>query len=145
MALERIDPKGNFKQAFTTTTKEGEPMRTKRSGISRRDVLKLGAAAAASAALPLVHVRTARAAGKLSVGFWDHWVPAGNAAMKKQVEAWAKKNKVEVTADFITSVGNKNLLTICRRGPGQDRPRFSWPSRPGMSATTRITLSRWMT
>ncbi len=87
-------------------------MRTKGNGISRRDVLKLGAAAAASAALPLVHVRTAGAAGKLSVGFWDHWVPAGNAAMKKQVETWAKKNKVEVTADFITSVGSKNLLTI---------------------------------
>jgi ABC-type glycerol-3-phosphate transport system substrate-binding protein len=87
-------------------------MKTKRSGVSRRDVLKLGAAAAASAALPLVHVRTARAAGKLSVGFWDHWVPAGNAAMKKQVAAWAKKSKVEVTADFITSVGGKNLLTI---------------------------------
>ena len=87
-------------------------MGTKRCGISRRDVLKLGAAAAASAALPLVHVRTARAAGKLSVGFWDHWVPAGNAAMKKQVAAWAQKNKVEVTDDYITSIGNKNLLTI---------------------------------
>jgi ABC-type glycerol-3-phosphate transport system substrate-binding protein len=87
-------------------------MRTKGKGFSRRDVLKLGAAAAASAALPLVHVRTAGAAGKLSVGFWDHWVPAGNAAMKKQVEAWAKKNSVEVTADFITSVGNKILLTM---------------------------------
>ncbi len=87
-------------------------MRTKGNGISRRDVLKLGAAAAASAALPLVHVRTARAAGNLSVGFWDHWVPAGNAAMKKQVAAWATKNKVEVTDDYITSIGNKNLLTI---------------------------------
>ena len=87
-------------------------MRTKGNGISRRDVLKLGAVAAASAALPLVHVRTARAAGKLSVGFWDHWAPPGNAAMKKQVAAWAKKNKVEVTDDYITSVGNKNLLTI---------------------------------
>jgi len=87
-------------------------METKGRGISRRSVLKLGAVAAASAALPLVHVRTARSAGKLSVGFWDHWVPAGNAAMKKQVGAWAKGSKVEVTSDFITSVGNKNLLTI---------------------------------
>ena len=85
-------------------------MRNKGCGISRRDVLKLGVAAAA--ALPLLHVRTAGAAGKLSVGFWDHWVPAGNAAMKKQVDAWAKKNKVDVTSDFITSIGNKNLLTI---------------------------------
>lgn len=80
-----------------------------KSRVSRRKALQLGAA---SAALPLVHIRTAHAAGKVSIGFWDHWVPAGNAAMKKQVDAWAAKNKVEVQADFITSVGNKNLLTI---------------------------------
>ncbi len=75
--------------------------------MTRRSALKLGAA---SAALPLVHIRTAGAAGKLSVGFWDHWVPAGNAAMKKQVDAWADKNKVEVQVDFITTMGSKNLL-----------------------------------
>ena len=80
-----------------------------KSRVSRRKALQLGAAAAA---LPLVHIRTAHAAGKVSIGFWDHWVPAGNAAMKKQVDAWAAKNKVEVQADFITSVGSKNLLTI---------------------------------
>ena len=66
---------------------------------------------AAAAALPLVHVRTAGAAGKLAIGFWDHWVPAANAVMKSQVEAWANKNKVDVRMDFITSVGNKLLLT----------------------------------
>ena len=82
---------------------------TLNSGISRRGALKLGAAAAA---LPLVHIRTAGAAGKLSVGFWDHWVPAGNDVMRKQVQAWADKNKVDVQVDFITSVGNKNLLTL---------------------------------
>lgn len=79
------------------------------SRVSRRKALQIGAAAAA---LPLVHIRTAHAAGKVSIGFWDHWVPAGNGVMKKQVEAWAAKNKVEVQADFITSVGSKNLLTI---------------------------------
>ncbi len=76
--------------------------------VSRRQALKL---AAASAALPLVHIRTAGAAGKLAVGFWDHWVPAGNDVMQKQVNAWAEKNKVEVTADFITGNGNKLLMT----------------------------------
>jgi ABC-type glycerol-3-phosphate transport system substrate-binding protein len=76
--------------------------------LSRRKALKLGAAAAA---LPLVHVRAAGAAGKVSIGFWDHWVPAGNDAMKKQVAAWSDKTKVDVQADFITSVGNKNLMT----------------------------------
>lgn len=78
-------------------------------GVSRRQALKI---AAASAALPLVHIRTGRAAGKVSVAFWDHWVPEGNEIMKKQCEAWGAKNQVEVQADFITSVGSKNILTI---------------------------------
>jgi ABC-type glycerol-3-phosphate transport system substrate-binding protein len=77
--------------------------------IKRRNALRL---AAASAILPLVHIRSGRAAGKVSIAFWDHWVPAGNAVMQKQVDAWAAKNQVEVQADFITSVGSKNLLTI---------------------------------
>jgi len=77
--------------------------------ITRRKALKL---AAAAAALPWIHVRTAGAAGKVSFGFWDHWVPGGNDAMKKQVDAWSDKTKVDVQADFITSVGNKLLLTM---------------------------------
>ncbi|MBV9249710.1 MAG: carbohydrate ABC transporter substrate-binding protein [Acetobacteraceae bacterium] len=76
--------------------------------ISRRSALKLGAAASA---LPLVHIRTAGAAGKLSIGFWDHWVPGANDVMQKQVNAWAAKNKVDVTADFIASSGGKLALT----------------------------------
>ncbi|MEA2775407.1 MAG: hypothetical protein QOF90_813, partial [Acetobacteraceae bacterium] len=40
--------------------------------ISRRQAVKLSAA---TAALPLVHIRTAGAAGTLNIGFWDHWVP----------------------------------------------------------------------
>jgi ABC-type glycerol-3-phosphate transport system substrate-binding protein len=77
--------------------------------ITRRRGLIAGAAAAA---LPLVHIRHAGAAGRLSVGFWDHWVPAGNEVMRRQVQAWAEKTKVDVQADFITSVGSKNLLTL---------------------------------
>jgi len=66
---------------------------------------------AAAAALPLVHVRAAGAAGKVSIGFWDHWVPGANDAMRKQVAAWSDKTKVDVQTDFITSNGNKILLT----------------------------------
>ena len=76
-------------------------------GVSRRLAVGLGAAAT----LPLVHIRTVGAAGKLSVGFWDHWVPGANLVMQKQVDAWAEKNKVEVTADFIASSGGKLQLT----------------------------------
>jgi ABC-type glycerol-3-phosphate transport system substrate-binding protein len=77
--------------------------------VTRRSALKL---AAATTALPLVHIRTGRAAGKVSIGFWDHWVPAGNDVMKQQCEAFGKAHQVEVQADFITSNGQKNLLTI---------------------------------
>jgi ABC-type glycerol-3-phosphate transport system substrate-binding protein len=80
----------------------------KPNGFTRRTALKLGAA---TAALPLVHIRTAGAAGKVSIGFWDHWVPGGNDVMQKQCDAWAEKNKVEVQADFIASSGNKLQLT----------------------------------
>jgi len=76
--------------------------------ISRRHAVKLGTAAAA---LPLVHIRTAGAAGSLSLGFWDHWVPGANDVMRKQVQTWADKNKVDVTADFITSNNGKLALT----------------------------------
>ena len=79
-----------------------------KGAITRRNTLKLGAGAAA---LPLVHVRTAGAAGKVSIGFWDHWVPGGNDIMQQQVDAWAAKNKVEVNADFITGNGAKLSLT----------------------------------
>jgi ABC-type glycerol-3-phosphate transport system substrate-binding protein len=80
----------------------------KSSTISRRGTVKL---AAAAAALPLVHIRTAGAAGKLNIGFWDHWVPGANAVMQKQVDAWSAKNKVEVSADFISTASGKLQLT----------------------------------
>jgi ABC-type glycerol-3-phosphate transport system substrate-binding protein len=98
---------------------------SKPNRVSRRTALKLGAA---SAALPLVHIRTGRAAGKLSVGFWDHWVPSGNAMLKQQCDAWAAKNQVEVNIDFITSVGNKLVLTQAaeaQAGTGHDALHFS--------------------
>jgi ABC-type glycerol-3-phosphate transport system substrate-binding protein len=57
-------------------------------------------------------VRGAHAAGKLSIGFWDHWVPGANKASTDIVNAWAEKEKVEVQIDYIPSQGNKNLLTI---------------------------------
>jgi ABC-type glycerol-3-phosphate transport system substrate-binding protein len=94
-------------------------------GVSRRKALKLGAA---TAALPLVHIRTGRAAGKLTAGFWDHWVPGGSDVLRKQCEAWASKNQVDITVDFITSVGNKLVLTQAaedQAGTGHDVLHFT--------------------
>jgi ABC-type glycerol-3-phosphate transport system substrate-binding protein len=82
---------------------------TQTTKVSRRRALKF---AAASTALPLVHIRSGRAAGKVTVGFWDHWVPEGNEVMKQQCTAWGAKNQVDVQADFITSNGSKNILTL---------------------------------
>ncbi len=77
--------------------------------ISRRRAVKLGVAATA---LPLVHVSTAGAAGKLSLALWDHWVPTGNPALKKLADAWAEKNKVDLQLDFLTSIGSKINITM---------------------------------
>jgi ABC-type glycerol-3-phosphate transport system substrate-binding protein len=57
-------------------------------------------------------MRGARAAGKLAVGFWDHWVPGANAPLEKLCREWAEKEKVELKIDFITSNGDKDLLTV---------------------------------
>ncbi len=76
--------------------------------ITRRRALQMGVAAGAQ---PLFHIRTAGAAGKLKVVFWDHWVPGGNDIMRKQVNAWAEKNKVDVQADFISGVKGALQLT----------------------------------
>jgi ABC-type glycerol-3-phosphate transport system substrate-binding protein len=82
-----------------------------RTKLTRRQFVAATAAASATAvAAPFVH--TAHAAGKLSIGFWDHWVPGANTASTALVNEWAEKEKVEVTIDYIPSQGNKNLLTI---------------------------------
>jgi len=78
------------------------------SKVSRRQFT--AAASAAMVAAPFV--RGAHAAGKLSMGFWDHWVPNANNATKQLVEEWAAREKVEVQIDFIPSQGNKLLLSI---------------------------------
>src|SRR4029450_13109655 len=78
--------------------------------ITRRQALK-ATAGAVGATLPLVHVQSAAAAGKLTMGVWDHWVPSAHPVLKGRVDEWAAKNKVEVTIDFIASAGNKIILT----------------------------------
>lgn len=80
-----------------------------KSKITRRRFMATTAASTALVAAPFV--RGAHAAGKLSIGFWDHWVPGANKATETLVKEWAEKEKVEVSIDYITSQGNKLLLT----------------------------------
>ncbi len=77
--------------------------------ITRRTALKVGAGAAA---LPLVHIRTAGAAGKLSIAFIDSFLPGSSEAMRKLVQRWGEQTKTEVESDFITIIGNKLWLTV---------------------------------
>jgi ABC-type glycerol-3-phosphate transport system substrate-binding protein len=95
--------------------------------LTRRRAMQITTAVTA---LPLVHIRTAGAAGRLSIGLWDHWVPGGTEKMRQQVQAWADKNKVDVTADFITSQGNKLLVTAAAEAQARSGhdvlPFFQW-------------------
>src|SRR5205823_898601 len=80
-----------------------------RTATTRRTMLQTAAAATTLLAMPFV--RGAHAAGKLAVGFWDHWVPGGNEPLEKLCREWAEKEKVDIKIDFITSNGDKDLLT----------------------------------
>ncbi|WP_315751575.1 MULTISPECIES: ABC transporter substrate-binding protein [unclassified Bradyrhizobium] len=86
-----------------------------RRKLNRRQFV---AATAATSAVMIAapYVRGAHAAGKLSIGFWDHWVPGANQASTDLVNEWAAKEKVEVQIDYITSQGKKIELTIAAEG-----------------------------
>ena len=79
--------------------------------FNRRRFLKTTAAASATAVFA-PYIRTSRAAGTVSVGFWDHWVPGANDTLTKLCKDWAAKEKVDIKIDYITSQGQKNVLTI---------------------------------
>src|SRR5581483_11393406 len=66
---------------------------------------------AASATIAAPYMRTSYAAGKLTLGCWDHWVPGANDTLSAIVKEWGEKNHVDVNIDYITSVGDKDLLT----------------------------------
>ena len=76
----------------------------------RRFMATSAAASATMVAAPFVH--TAGAAGSLSMGLWDHWVPGANKAMTEICEAWAQKEKVDLKIDYLSTQGNKLYLTI---------------------------------
>ena len=61
-------------------------MATKR--ITRRRFIK-AAAAVSAAGVFAPYIRTSHAAGKLEIGFWDHWVPGANDVLAKLCNEWA--------------------------------------------------------
>jgi ABC-type glycerol-3-phosphate transport system substrate-binding protein len=79
------------------------------SVVTRRRVMAGGTALGLVAA---PFVRSANAAGSLTIGLWDHWVPGANDVQSAIIKEWAEKEKVDVKVDYITSQGNKLLLTL---------------------------------
>lgn len=99
---------------------------------TRRAVLQNAALATTMLAMPFV--RGAHAAGKLSVAFWDHWVPGANGPLEKLCREWAEKEKVELKIDFVTSNGDKDLLTVAAEAQsksGHDLQSFTAWYAPG--------------
>ena len=93
-----------------------------RSGPSRRSVLRAAAIGSISA-IAAPHVRGGRAAGILTLGVWDHWVPGANNALTALCSEWGAKNSVEVRIDYITGQGEKDKLTAAaeaQAGAGHD-------------------------
>ena len=90
--------------------------------ISRRSILK-SAALGSAAAISAPYVSGVNAAGTITMGCWDHWVPGANKALDKITKEWGDKNKVEVHIDYITSQGEKDKLTAAaeaQAGTGHD-------------------------
>jgi ABC-type glycerol-3-phosphate transport system substrate-binding protein len=79
-----------------------------KSVVTRRGVVAGGVALGLAAPF----VRSANAAGSLTIGLWDHWVPGANEVQSTIIKEWADKEKVDVKVDYITSQGNKLLLTL---------------------------------
>jgi hypothetical protein len=89
---------------------------------TRRSVLKK-AALATAAVIAAPYVRGAYAAGRLTLGCWDHWVPGANNTLTKLCNEWGAKNNVDVHIDYITSQGEKDKLTAAaeaQAGTGHD-------------------------
>jgi extracellular solute-binding protein len=97
--------------------------------LSRRGVVAGGVAAGLISA---PFVRSANAAGTLTIGMWDHWVPGANDVQSAIIKEWADREKVDVKVDYITSQGNKLLLTLgaeSQGGSGHDIMEFTnWES-----------------
>jgi ABC-type glycerol-3-phosphate transport system substrate-binding protein len=78
--------------------------------VTRRQFLKTTAITAGALTVG-PYVKTSHSAGKLNVGLWDHWVPGANDVSRQIVMDWGKANNIEVSVDYITSIGFKLITT----------------------------------
>ena len=90
---------------------------SRRPFTRRRFLATTAAASAATIGFP--YIRTSHAAGRLAIGFWDHWVPGANDTLTAICQEWAKKEAVELKIDYITSQGNKIMMTATAESQAQ--------------------------
>jgi len=79
--------------------------------------------AAASAALHLPPIGSARAASTLSVALVDSFVPNATDVMRRLIEQWGRIAQVDVRVDFLATVNSQLLLTQAaeaQAGTGHD-------------------------
>jgi ABC-type glycerol-3-phosphate transport system substrate-binding protein len=93
---------------LAAATQKGATTMKRKTFTRRRFMAASVAASTTMIAAPFV--KSAHAAGKLSVGFWDHFVPDANKSCDALIQEWAAKEKVDVQIGHFTA--NKALLTI---------------------------------
>jgi ABC-type glycerol-3-phosphate transport system substrate-binding protein len=72
--------------------------------ITRRQFVKTTALATAAVTVG-PYVKTSHSAGALKMMLWDHWIPGANDVSKKIIMDWGKTNGVDITVDYVTTVG----------------------------------------
>jgi hypothetical protein len=87
---------------------------------TRRTVLKT--AALMTTALAALFVRGAHAAGKLSVGFWDHWVPGGRCAAARHADTVDRNRHTESDGALTPGIYCTIELRISRKTPSLSVP-----------------------
>src|SRR6202034_4405390 len=89
---------------------------------TRRNILK-SAALGSAAAIAAPYVKDSYAAGSLSLGVWDHWVPGANNTLTKLCKEWGSKNNCELKTDSIPSQAEKHkrpAAAEAQAGTGHD-------------------------
>jgi ABC-type glycerol-3-phosphate transport system substrate-binding protein len=109
----------------------------KTTSVSRRKFIKR-AALGTAAAIAAPYMRTSYSAGKMAMGFWDHWVPGANDTLTAIVNEWGAKNHVEISIDYLSVQGNKDMLTASAEAQaktGHDIMQLTAWYAPGYAAS----------
>ena len=74
-------------------------------------------AIAAGATIAAPYVKSARSAGTLALGMWDHWVPGANDVLAKMCQDWGQQNGSFVC---VAMIGLPHLVSAACAWPERD-------------------------